>query len=155
LNGALSTSARLFLATLARFYPMPLTIGQLGVLSKRKTRGGSFNTAMRQLRDGGYVTEEPNGLTLTERGMGTSGVIPKRMTLDDWRDVLPLASREILDVLFEHRDESLTMEDAARLLGRQPRGGSWNTAVKMLQTAGLVEKMGGKLILRDEVAGYA
>lgn len=143
-NGSLSTPARHFLATLGRFYPMLLTVGQLGMLANRKTRGGSFNTAMRQLRDGGYLQEEGGLLTLTERGIEEAGVTPEPMTVDRWREVLPMASREVLDVLLD-AGHDLTVEEAAERAGRQPRGGSWNTAIKMLTTSEVVIKTGNTL----------
>lgn len=150
-NGTLGTPARHFLTTMARFYPMRLTLGQLGVLADRKTRGGSFNTAMRQLRDGGYIDEDGGVLMLSDRGVTEAGVTPEPMTIDRWREVLPVASREVLDVLVEAHPNGLPPEEVAARAGRLPRGGSWNTAIKMLTLSELVFKEGSMLRFNSAV----
>jgi hypothetical protein len=149
-NGALGPAARLFLETMARFYPMPLTLGQLGLLADRKTRGGSFNTAMRELRDGDYIADEGGLLVLTDKGADTAGVDSVPMTLDRWRDVLPPAALEILDVVADEGAAGITTDEISARTGRAPRGGSWNTALKMLTQSGTIERSGDRLVLAEE-----
>lgn len=62
-----------------------------------------------------------------------------------WRDALPMAPREIFDLLVNAYPEEMTTDEIAATLDRAPRGGSWNTALKMLTSSGIVRKAGNAL----------
>lgn len=149
-NGDLGSSAKHLLGTLGRCYPMRVTAGQLGQLADRKPRGGSWNTAMRQLKDGGFVAEESDLLLLTERGLDEAGVDASRSLSPDevierWRTALPGVALAIFDYLLGIYPREVEVERLAADLERKPVGGSWNTAVSTLVRNQLAAKVGSSL----------
>lgn len=150
-SGEIGSAARHFLQTLVRHHPMKLNVSQLGVLARRKTRGGSFNTAMKELREGGFVTDDGGLLIPTERGIDVSGVevgtpAHPQEVIERWREVLPVAAREVFDFLIGIYPEAAQVETIAQATERQPRGGSWNTALKVLVQSGIVDKQPGNAL---------
>lgn len=159
-NGSLDTGARRLLETLARHHPMRLPPGQLALLAGRKARGGAWNTSMRRLRDGGYVREDAGLLALTDLGVEETGAdalepISTQEVIDHWRRALPAGPCSLFDLLVREHPNGLSPEQAAELLGRQPRGGAWNTAVSTLVRNGLAEKTGGILRASDSLFDLA
>jgi hypothetical protein len=110
--------------------------GQLAALCGKKARGGSFNTARKELIEGGHV-REVGGLVVPthveERGA------PKLIEI--WKSALPVPADEILGVVAQ-AGTPLSVEEIAERLNRQPRGGSWNTGMAMLRANGLISEEG-------------
>lgn len=148
-NGTLSTGAQHLLSTLGTHYPLRLTTGQLALLANRKARGGAWNSAMKILREGGYIVEQDGTVSLTPEGVEASGA--SAVSLDGpstrarWRNALPTTARDIYDVLVERYPAEVEVAQVAELVGRKPTGGSWNSAVATLTRNGLAAKVGTKL----------
>jgi hypothetical protein len=104
---------------------------------------------MRQLRDGDYVLDDGSLLELTGAGVDEAGVVPEPMTLERWRMVLPVAPREILDEIVASGGR-IEVDEVAERTGRAPRGGSWNTALKMLTQSEVVRREGDALVLAED-----
>lgn len=155
-DGSLGFAARGFLETLARLHPARVSVAQMATVAGRKPRGGSFNTAMKELREGDYVIEDGILIGLSARGASETGVesnvaMTGSQKRDLWLSVVPVASREILALLFRVHPAWLSVEEVAAELGRQPRGGSWNTALKILVDNNLVDRGPGSLRANDEL----
>lgn len=148
-HGDVGTSARRILETLARHHPVRLTPGQVATLSGRKPRGGSWNTAIAELRRAGYLDDDGSTYAATGDGLDAAGVSAGGLSLDDWREALPSTSRDLLDILVEAGP--LDAAELAARAGRQARGGSWNTAVATLVRNGLVVRDGGSLRVAEGV----
>lgn len=153
-DGELTAAARRFLETLGRHHPVKLSISQMAVLAGRKPRGGSFNSAMRILRDGGYLEEDGSTIGLSPLGVTTAGVAVGQRhspeeTRTQWREALPSAARDLYDVLVSRYPNTLTPDDLAVATGRQPRGGSWNSAVKTIVSNNLATKSAAGLRASD------
>lgn len=155
-NGELGVAARSLLETLARHYPVRLTVSQMAMMDGRKPRGGSFNGAMRELRDGDYI-EEPDGMIVaSQHGLDSAGVLvtgPRSTDeiLEMWRRSLPTAAREIFDILARVYPDSRNVEAIADELGKKPSGGSWNSALRTLISNRLATKDGHELRAHDDL----
>lgn len=155
-NGSLGGAARNLLEVLVRHHPMRMSPARLAVLARRKPRGGSWNTAMRELRDGGYLAEAGGLLTPTEHGIAESGIevgspLTPEEVIGQWRGILPTAAREVFDVLVVAYPNAVPPDVVAERLGRQPRGGSWNTALKTLTDGGVATKTSEGLRASDDL----
>lgn len=137
-NGSLPRAAAELAETLAAF-PDGLPRDRLALLSGRKPRGGSWNTAMKALAEQGIVEDVGDRLVPTEKAHALfpdATPLAGEALINVWRGKLPVAAREIFDVLLASGPWSIEKIGAAT--GRAPRGGSWNTAIKQLKTSGLV-----------------
>lgn len=150
----LGLAARDILSILAQF-PAGLTMSQISLLTGRRARGGSWNTAIKQLKDKGCVVEVSDGLRATDEGLRQapeSNPLNKDDVIARWRISIPAPAREILDILLENPTTSYNVEALASLTGRQPRGGSWNTSLKALRDSGLVVvPTHGKIMLNGDL----
>ena len=155
----LAAGARHLLATLAHHHPLRLSLGQLALLARRKARGGSWNTSMKQLRDGEYVEIDAAGLlVLTAKGISASGIDGSRPLSSEqrvavWREALPAAALDIFDRLVAVYPNGRSVEGIAQDTGRTPRGGSWNSAISTLVRNGLAVREGEMLFATKEAVG--
>lgn len=141
----LSAAARRFLDEAQKRWPCKFTWSQLGVLVGRKTRGGSFNEARRQLIDGGFVTED--GALVSPTGQPDRPMPSREELRELWINALPPPADELLAAVIEANGPISAVDLAART-NRQPRGGSWNTALSMLKSNSLiVEQTRGVFVL--------
>lgn len=150
----LPVAAGKLLAVLAR--GLKLTWFQTATLAGLKARGGSFNTARKALRDGGYIVEEADGIGASELGFATAGgAQPKPSNpvelLTWWREVLPATPGRMLDQLHRQGGKWVSKDRLAVFLGAQPRGGSWNTAISTLRLNQLVEIKGDQMRIAPEL----
>ena len=134
-DGQLPAAAKRLLDEAQRRWPCRFTWGQLAALCGKKARGGSFNTARKQLIEGGHV-KEMGGLVVPiqveERDAPTDDEL-----LEIWKAALPVPADEILGVVAQ-AGTPISVEEIAERLDRQPRGGSWNTGMAMLRANGLI-----------------
>ncbi len=150
-NGELPSGATSLLREACQRSPLRLNWTQLASLTGRKARGGSFNTARKRLIDGGYVVEEGDRVVPTDVGFLESGVVPSAMPvsvedrLNMWVAALPGPSGDLLKIVYA--EGPLTREALAEAAGRQPRGGSWNTALKVLRDNDLIVDAGGPITI--------
>lgn len=152
----LPTGARHLLDTLAAHHPLRLTVGQLALLANRKARGGAWNSAMKTLREGGYVNSDGTVVTLSEHALSVLGIPNVRMSAHElrerWRAALPAAARDLFDHLLAAYPEPVSIDRLAAATGRAARGGSWNSAVATLTRNGLAVRVGDTLAATQE--GY-
>src|SRR6185312_11483176 len=99
-NGALPTGAQKLLAVLSR--GLRLSWGQTAMLAGLKARGGSFNTARKALRDGGYIVEDGDVVAATAHGIASAGGATyspssPEEALEFWQAALPPAARRLLE----------------------------------------------------------
>ena len=150
-GSGLSVSAEEFLRAGMSVYPVPLTWGQLGVLCGRKARGGSFNTARKQILNGSYGREDGNLLRLS----GNIFALFKEAVPSEPRDDRELLKRMIAalpspanEMLSEIAASGPILADAlGAKLGRVPRGGSWNTGMAILKANDLIRETARGLML--------
>lgn len=134
-------------------FPDGIDYDQIGLLTGKKPRGGSWNTAMRTLKDGGY-TDGDSRRTPTPK---LTAMFPdsRPPTGDElvamWRPKLSLPALEVFDHVVARYPVSY--EEVAEATGRAPRGGSWNTAIKHLKLSGLLVVEGGSMRAKPELVG--
>jgi hypothetical protein len=122
-------------------YPVLLTWGQLGVLCGRKTRGGSFNTARKQILDG-FAVEQEDLLRLNQAAFDYFGeetpAKPRSEAelLERMIEALPTPANEMLAAIV--KDGPVDNAALALRFGRAPRGGSWNTGMAILRANDLI-----------------
>jgi len=156
-NGSLlPVSAQKMLRVLAR--GLKLTWGQCATLAGLKARGGSYNTGRKALRDGGYILEETDGIMASAKGIKLAGGAQPRPStpaelLAFWRTALPSNPGRMLDELCRQGGKWVSKGILAELLGVQPRGGSWNTAISMLRNNRLIEVKDDQLRASAELRG--
>lgn len=132
------------LEALTRHYPMKLTWAQLAGFSGRKARGGSFNTAKRWLLDNDLVIERGDNVEAAPAGLAMKPPPAQgEDKIQSWANALPAPADQLLLYLVDHPGQ--TPEELAAATGRQPRGGSWHTALRHLKSNDLVEEVDGRL----------
>lgn len=132
------------LAALTKHHPMRLRWAQIAGFSGRKAKGGSFNTAKRWLLDNGLIEEKGDIVMATPAGLERSP--PPEQGLDKvaaWVNILPTPANQLLEYLVDHPGQ--TIQELADATGRQPKGGSWNTAMSHLKSNDLIEEVDGRL----------
>lgn len=148
--GGLSTAALGHLRVLADHAPVRLTWAQACTLGKRKPRGGTFNTARKQLRDGGLVVEHGDLVEITDEGLarvgsGAHAVRSKEEAVEAWLAALPTPANAMLTELLRNGTAWISRDDLAGRLGKAPRGGQWNNGLATLRRNGLIEEAGDRL----------
>ncbi len=154
-SGKLTPAARKFLLCAARVAPVMMTWGQLALLAQRKSRGGTFGQARRQLISAGYVRVLNGGLVQVQAlgfeylGEAFLDAAPSRdVLIERMLDVLPKSAREILEALVKARTPK-SAEMLGELLGRAPSGGTWGMAIRLLKSNGLIEQTRDGFVVGD------
>jgi uncharacterized protein len=145
-NGAMPRAA-LELAEMLAAFPEGLARDRLALLSGRKPRGGSWNTAMKALQEHGYA-EGDDLLVPTERArteFPEARPLSSNELITLWRSKLGVAALDVFDALVQIYPRSAQPIDIGDSIGRAPRGGSWNSALKQLRVAGLTVADGNRL----------
>lgn len=150
----LGVAARDILTALGAFED-GLTIAQIALLTGRRPRGGSWNTALKQIKDHGFAVEDGERLVVTPSGrrqVPDTAPLSRDELVARWRASLPTPAQEILDILLKDAGREVELVDLAEMTGRQPRGGSWNTAIKALRESALVLSSGTRMRINDDLA---
>lgn len=142
------------LSVLVSLYPRRFTRAQLGMLSKVKHTGGTFRNNLTLLRRGGYVDENGEYLTASERGLAYFGEErPTPMTTDEviemWRQKLGGGTRRIFEVLLEMYPEYISREELAERASMKSSGGSYRNCLSTLRTNVLIDEEAGMVKLSD------
>lgn len=139
-HGGLPSSALGWLETIRDLEPGAFSWSVLAIIQGKKARGGHFNTLRKAMVEGGYVDDAPQGVRLTEKGLGIVGPPPREQiaTISRLKDNLPTLPAEIVRVL-ECVPTGLTVEAVAAELGKAPRGGHWNTGMRILRDGAVIE----------------
>ena len=151
----LKPSAKKILAALSLF-PEGLNKKRLGTVTGLATRGGSFNTTMKDLRDYNYL-EGGRGspFQITAQGLDALGndveTIPsagdERVAF--WRDKLNGSASKIFDAFVQNYPMELDKDDIGHLTGLATRGGAFNTAMRDLKDHGLISGRGKYTLTSD------
>jgi hypothetical protein len=132
-------------------WPAALTWGQLGVLCGRKARGGSFNTARKQIHLGGLAIEEDDLVRLRESALEhfgeerPSAPQSEAEMVSRMVEALPTPAKDILAEIA--KSAPVRTEELGIRLGRATRGGSWNTGMAMLKANDLIHETSGGWVL--------
>lgn len=120
-----------------RIWPVRLSWGALCALDGRKARGGHFNSLKRSALDAGELREDNGLVTLSNPPETNNGEVPA----DILEGVLPEPARSIFKVVREI--PGMSWEWYADHLGKQPRGGHWNSGRSILRSNSLVIEADG------------
>lgn len=136
-----NAAVRSMLEVMVRYHPTRLTWSQVATLAGIKARGGHFNAARKFLVANNLVevggAHGNSRITATETGFasvgGKSDSVPqdRKALLDFWCSKLPSPANEILRFAVTHNGQPIT--DIAAQLGKAPRGGYWNSGMKLLR----------------------
>lgn len=157
-DGTLHAAARALLAALAQRAPAKLTWQQAATLAGLKARGGHFNAGRQQLRAERLVIEDAGLVRASDEGVARSGADAARSPAspseirDLWCQRLPSPAPEMLRTLAAIPNP-ITVTELASLLGKQPRGGHWNSGIALLRNNGLITVDAGVLALAAELRG--
>lgn len=152
-------SARKILSALALF-PDGLTTKRLGTITGLATRGGSYNTTMKMLRENEWI-EGGRGtpLKITDVGLVALGSnrehIPEagEERLNFWRGKVNGSAQKIFDAFIENYEaggDGLTNDDIGTVTGLATRGGSYNTAMRQLKDYDVIQGR-GKMSLNPDL----
>lgn len=149
-DGTMGATAAAFADMLDRISPARVTWATLAALTKRKARGGNFNTARKQLRESGRMVEEGGKLRSSKPG-------PRGLSRRDiqalWRGVLTSRAPEVFDLLGAAVNP-MTKDEIGEALGLVTRGGNWNGIWAQLRNNDLIEgSEGGGFQLATRLPG--
>lgn len=155
-NGTLHAAARAILAVLAARAPTRLTWQQAATLAGLKARGGHFNAGRQQLRAERLIAEQGPLVWATEAGLARSGAdapwTPSTAAevRDMWCGRLPSPAPAMIREL-ARIGRPVTPAELAAELGKEPRGGHWNSGVAVLRNNGLIHAEAGTLRLAEDL----
>lgn len=155
-GGSLRSGAMRILAAVGSFHPKPVTKRQVGVLVGMKITGGTFNTYLGELKKNGWVYGYGDSLEISEVGRANLGDIkpvsrkPEDL-LEMWAGKFRKGASEMLRAIAAAYPEMISIDDLGEQLGMITTGGTFNTYLGELRSAGLVEKRGPQLIATAEL----
>lgn len=144
----LKKGARRMLATLAAFQHHGLTREQLGTLANVQSTGGTFSAYLSSLRQGEYINEAGEFLTITAAGLAIaddSMDVPTNTTevVDAYRQKLKAGARRMLDVLVIMHPDWISRTDLGERAAVSVDGGTFSAYLSSLRRNGLIEEDGG------------
>lgn len=148
----LNSGAQRLLTEAQSRFPVKFTWGQLAALTGRKARGGAWNTAKKQLLEGGHVSEV--GGVVVPAVAEERGPMSQSELLELWVEALPSPANELLSVIAGH-PRGISVAALAEATGRQPRGGSWNGAISILRSNGLIRESGRGVFVLGSLSSEA
>jgi hypothetical protein len=156
---SLPKGARDMLTALASTLLPSLSRNQVATLSSLKVSGGTFAKYLSILRTGELVEDAAGGqLQITEAGLEAIGGRPPAPASTDelvasWKEKLPGASRDMLDVLVRRYPKGLSREDLAQSVDPplEPSGGTFAKYLSLLRTNGLVESNRGEVVASESL----
>jgi hypothetical protein len=156
---SLPKGARDMLTALASTLLPSLSRNQVATLSSLKVSGGTFAKYLSILRTGELVEDAAGGqLQITEAGLEAIGGRPPAPASTDelvasWKEKLPGASRDMLDVLVRRYPRGLSREDLAQSVDPplEPSGGTFAKYLSLLRTNGLVESNRGEVVASESL----
>lgn len=116
--GPLRGGEQYILKVLAAHHPVKVTAGQLGTLSGYTP--STMKSYMPQLRAGGFIAEDADGLSVTDKGFalfgGNKPTMPrtKQEVRELWLSRLSEGPSRILSVLINHRGRPISSEQLQR-----------------------------------------
>lgn len=147
----LTAYGRRLLDTLARHHPRTLNRRGLALASSSSTSSSSFDAAIKNIRDGGYVTGSGE-YALTDAAWELyGGQPPAPQSAADlraaWRSTLPgQVAPAVFDVLVNAYPESRTKAEIAEAIGASQTSSTFDAAFTVLKRAGLILGEGGTYV---------
>jgi len=139
---------RKILTALAQHGTLSLTQAAM-IAGYRPTSGGVRNAAS-ALRTIGYVEGSNASLDVTESGLGALGPVEELPTgaalADRWYGQLKKAEREILKAVIDAYPGTVSLAEAAEIVGYRPTSGGVRNAASKLRTLALI--LGGNTAMR-------
>lgn len=132
-------------------WPARFSWTQLCTMNGTKARGGHFNTCRKMLVEGGHVSDDGGFVTPSASALKLAGVDPNRKVdaeelRETWQNVLPNPADKMLAYLIARTPNyPVTPDELGRALGMAPRGGHWNTGLRVLKDNDLIEVKDGKI----------
>lgn len=154
-NPSLKTGARKILHMLVMRHPDKLRRSQLGTLVGFKASGGSFNTYISTLRTQGLIETSGDLIGVTDAGLkypldeGLPQTPEERRSM--WRDRLKTGAQKMFDVIVDIYPEKITREELGIRVGSVHTGGSFNTYLSTMKSAGLIEVIGPEIRANDNL----
>lgn len=145
----LKAGARRMLDALAMLHPSPLSRSQVALLADISPKSGTFSDYLSSLKRGGFVVEEPSGLTLTTPGVeqapnGVGAGAPSPQALAEmWGRKLKAGARRMLDALLQAHPDGLTREELAERSEISKGSGTFSDYLSSLRRNGLAEERSG------------
>ena len=133
----------------------PLTRKQLAVYSGYSSKSGGFSSAVKDLRDKGFI-EENGTITPTQAGINQAGgveLLPQTHEdlLRHWSNKLAACPAKLLEHLCTIYPEKITREELAIATEYSPSSGGFSSGVKMLRDLGLATESSGTVSASEEM----
>lgn len=144
-TGDIPTGARALLDIAVHRWPAKFTWTQLCTMNGTKARGGHFNTMRKILVGEGLVSEDGGVAWPTDRAFALIGIERLRAASAEelrqtWLACLPGPADKMLAQLIQISPiRAVTPEELGVSLGMAPRGGHWNTGMRILRDNDLIE----------------
>jgi hypothetical protein len=143
----LKAGARKMLTILAQWHPEARTKDQLGALAGFSPSGGTFSDYLSKLRLAGFISENGNGIHITDEGLLNVGDIPDRPSTTEelvamWRPKFKAGVGKMLDVLVENYPGYVEREVLGESSGYAASGGTFSDYLSQLRRAGLIQESG-------------
>jgi hypothetical protein len=144
---ALKAGARKMLTILAQWHPQARTKDQLGALAGFSPSGGTFSDYLSKLRLAGFISENGNGIHITDEGIASVGQVPELPSSTDellamWRPKFKAGVGKMLDVLVEDYPGYITREELGDRAGYAASGGTFSDYLSQLRRARLIQESG-------------
>ncbi len=152
---SLRAGAVRILQELSSRFPAGYTKPQVGALTGFKHTGGTFNTYMSNLRNGGFIQTQGKLIYATEAGIEYLGdSVPATPSTHDevmelWKKALRIGAYRILELIVEAGKNGIEKEEIASQLDMTASGGTFNTYLSNLRSNGLVVNQGGVYVATD------
>lgn len=138
----------------AMYYPNPVTKIRVATLSGFSASGGTFNTYLSDLKKAGWITIQPDTITVTVEGMAAAGTvesIPADPTsiLNLWKPKFRDGAAKMLEFVFNRG--RCTVDELAEATGFAANGGTFQTYLSDLRKNDLVTKNGDMIEISREL----
>lgn len=149
----IKAGARRILEMLAFEHGKTVTKQKIGLFVGMKITGGTFNSYISVLKTNGFISVVGDNVSITETGLSHLGSLPERETGEDilnrWRKQLKRGAIEMLEVIVARHE--LTKDELADTVGMTGTGGTFNSYLSNLKTAGLITVDGPNIALSEDI----
>lgn len=129
---------------------------QIGAMTNKAWKGGTFNTYISRLRTKGLVVGSGE-IQITQLGidqaaaLGVEAKEGSRVGIENWLNKLSGGCKKIYEVLLSDPTKVYSKEELGEATGMVFTGGTFNTYISRLCTLGLVVKQNGTIGLNPDI----